>query len=197
MITLQSQDPFRTSARFQQEIERFHLRTFELALDIDTDVFFARPTQGWSVAENYTHITGVCHTMRLIFSPLHNPATWVMRKAPDERPDLKEFMKEYHAGLEKGFRSGPFTPAREEAADADSARLRQATILEKWKSGDSEMLQKCSKITYLSKIAYVKNAECKKPKVFPIFLQLEFCVENAECKKTNGFLKVFLATWLC
>jgi hypothetical protein len=133
MSTLQSQDPFRTSTRFQQEIERFHLRTFELALDIDTDVFFARPTQGWSVAENYTHITGVCHTMRLIFSPLHNPATWVMGKATDERPDLKEFMKEYHAGLEKGFRSGPFTPAREEAADADSARLRQATILEKWK----------------------------------------------------------------
>ena len=119
MSVIQSQDPFRNSSRFQSEIQRFHEQTFELSLDIDTEVFFARPEQGWSVAENYTHISKVCHSMRLIFSPLHNPATWVLGRAPEERPELKEMLKDYHAGLEKGFRSGPFTPAREEVSNPE------------------------------------------------------------------------------
>lgn len=142
MTMLQSQDPWRNAERFVKELETFHNSAYELGQAVDPLKFFARPQIGWSIAENFSHITRVCKTMRLIFSPVHAPASLLLGTAPAERPDLKKVMEDYHAGLRKGFAAGPFSPSKEgEASDADTAARRKAVILEAWKESWKPLAQ--------------------------------------------------------
>ena len=113
----------RTKQQFLYELERFHNETYAKALLVDPEAFFQPAQQGWSVAENFTHITKVARTMALIFAPISAPVIGMMGHHTGELSQLKQMMLDYHAGLKKGFNAGPFRPATESPGDEVAAYL--------------------------------------------------------------------------
>lgn len=128
----------RTKERFLKELEIYHEKSYAIATKLDANTFFARPEAGWSVAENYIHMAKVLRSMALIFAPISVPLIALMGKSNGNPPSLEQFMKDYHSGLEKGFHSGPFAPARENPNIKDPVQ-RQNEILLEWRDSFKPM----------------------------------------------------------
>lgn len=134
----------RTKQQFLYELERFHNETYAKALLVDPEAFFQPAQQGWSVAENFTHITKVARTMALIFAPISAPVIGMMGHHTGELSQLKQMMLDYHAGLKKGFNAGPFRPTTESPSAANQ-KERKDRILEEWKQSWKPIAERLQK----------------------------------------------------